>query len=337
MKSIFATLAVALCAGIPVGCDKPVCPPLSTAVSLEEVVADYNENAGRVPRLWTHAKVAFTFRSAPGDLGLTWGSTSPLAEVNARLLLRKSGDGTGPQDFFLLVKEAGQSIGRIGISTADGVYYMWLTAGDEPVCYWGRLALAGAPGIAAMPIDPVQLLSVLSICELPADQTAPPLVMQRVTTNPCAYVLSYIDRQPVTGKLLSRRDVYFQRLADRGDNGELVPRPRRPFMVRIFDDQGRCVLTARMNDYRAIPFGQGTLPEEAPLAKHPAIMPTDIHLQWHTTGSEMHILLPKVTMEDRVDPIAFEFWETLPAGLAGRARQVDAALDKPPAKREGRE
>jgi hypothetical protein len=312
------------------GCQpERVCPDLSLAAPVQTVVGDYNTNARKVPRLWTYAKVAITFRESPGDLGLTWGSTSPLAEVNARLIFAKTDEPDRPADFFLLFKEAGQEIGRLGVSNADNAYYFWMQAGDHRQCLWGNLDLAGAPGIKDLPLDPTQLLSVLAICELPADFTAPPVVLQSYCSDPCAYVLTYVDRQPITNRILARREMYFDRSALRED-GVLVEQPRRPFRVRILDEQGRPILDATMKDYRPIAWEDVTL-MDAP----PPIMPTDIKLRWLETGTELHMILSGMTTADKVDPAAFLFWDRLPGGLRSRCRQVDGHLRLAPPAPEG--
>jgi hypothetical protein len=286
---------------------------MATAWPIEKVVSDYNANAYRIPRLWARADATFTLRKKPGELGFNWSS-------RGLLLLNKSERRLDPQDFVLLLREAGQEVGRFGISTADKAYYVWFQMGDKNLCRYGLLPFAGAPGIAEMPIDPTQLPGALCICELPHDQTRAPFVAQSVSGDPCAYVLTYIDRQPISNKLLLKREIYFDRLADRID-GMLAPRPCRPFLMKIYDSLGRKVLTAEMKDYQQIML------EDVKDAAAPApVMPTDIRLTWHETGSEMHLKLSEMTTADKVDPAAFLFWKRLNPAMRSGAKQVDAGL-----------
>ncbi|MCD4823249.1 MAG: hypothetical protein K8S55_01465 [Phycisphaerae bacterium] len=318
-KFTFAALAIILASAA--GCNgKSICPSIDKAVSVETVVEDYNANAAKIPRLWSYAKVAMTFRKNPGELGFTIGSTSPLASPNARLFLTKAADRLGPQDFFLQTKEAGKEIARLGVSLRDSVYYMWFNAGDRKLALTGQLVLAGAPGLAAMPLDPTQLLGVLSICELPTDLTQPPLVAQTISTDPCAYVLTYIDRQPISNKLLFKREIYF-------DRREGVP--RQPFMVKIFDDHGRAVLTAKMKNYQPIRL-EDVVDESAT----PPVMPTDIRLTWHKSGSELRMVLSGMTTADKVDPEAYRFYDRLPATLKGSVRRLQPKLPSRPGNAE---
>ncbi len=307
---------LAVSAACCTACTTGICPDTRTAAPVERVVAAHNANAARIPRLWARAEVSVTFREAPSDLGFTWRS----GEATSYLLLDKtlSDREDGPADFALIIRETIKEIGRVGISTAEGVYYMWTDFGDRSACRYGRLDRAGAPGIKEIPVDPLQLLGVLSVCRLPADFTKPPLVAQTYSSDPCAYVLTFIDRQPVSNKLLFKREVFFERTADVVD-GDTVERPRRPFMVRIFDDRGRRVLTARMADYRLVTLDDGGGGEDTA----PPVMPTEITLRWEETGTEMHLSLSDMTTADKVIPEAYLFRDRLPAHLRGAAASVD--------------
>jgi len=254
-------ILLAACCG---GCPKP-CP--QTLVPLEQLVREYNANAAAVPRLWARAKIALTLTSSKGRT-VSWGST--LLAPNGRLLLAKPEDPNklGPADFALIGYEVSQPLFRLGNCAADGIYYLWYRFGDQGGMWWGRTALAGAPGIEDLPIDPLQLLAVLCICELPSDFTQPPTVALSMNTEPgqCAYVLTYIDRQPVTGRLVFRREMYF-----RWDDNE----PRRPFKVSFFDASGRRVMTADLLNYQPIDHA-----DVEPAPARPSVMPTEINITW---------------------------------------------------------
>ncbi|MHC4295649.1 MAG: hypothetical protein ACYSTL_08705, partial [Planctomycetota bacterium] len=172
--------------------------------------------------------------------------------MNGLLLLSKTSDPLGPQNFVLIGYETlAIELFRVGTSADEGVYYLWHRFG-EGEAWWGKTELSAAPGIRDLPIDPIQLLSVLSICELPRDLTNIPTVMLSMTHRPgeryspnelCAYVLTYIDRQPISNRILFKREIYFT-----WDDTHLT----RPFLVNLFDDSGERVMTARLADYREI-------------------------------------------------------------------------------------
>jgi len=310
MKPAPAMLAAVclLATAVVSGC-KPKCPEVR--LSLDRLVAEHNANAGRIERLWARAKIRVEL---PG--GLAWGSTSPLAAPNGRLLLEKSGDPLGPQDFVLIGGESlAMELFRIGSSTAEGIYYFWYSLGGRGgKAWWGRHELAGAPGVKDIPIEANQLLSVLSVCALPSDFTRLPTVALSMSCDPCAYVLTYIDRQPLTGRILFRREIFLT-WDDR--------RPPRPFRINLFDNTGRRIMTARVKNYRPLKTAEAT--------EHPPVMPTDIEIAWPEKHSKVHIILSEMTTEDKWDVSAclFRIPETnaLPGGLSpGDVVQVDAGL-----------
>jgi len=306
VSAIAAALAVAALAGC-----KP-CP--ETIVPLDELVANYNNNAAKAPRLWARAEITATFKDPRSRLPFTWQTPTGL------LLLLKSESPTGPHGFALVGFEVGEEVFRVGSSPTDGAYYFWYGWGSTGRCRWGRLKYAGAPGVEGIEIDPLQLLAVLGICELPADFTGIPTVALTMNTTPgeCAYVLTYIDRQPVTGRITFRREMYFRWTEDA---------PHRPFMIKFFDDMGRRVMTARLSNYKPVDCSDlDSPPDEDPL------MPSCIEITWvdPVNGefkSRVRIRLSEMTVEDRWDTDVLRFHENVPPRLRSGCIQVDAHLD----------
>jgi hypothetical protein len=307
-----ATLVVLACflpllAGCPQSCPDKY-------LSQEQLVARYNANAGKVPRLWARAAVGAHLVDAKGR-AVDWGST--LLAPSAILCLEKNAHGPlAPPDFVLIGRETGQEVYRLGVSTADEMYYLWTNLGQDSSGMYGRTKFAGAPGTGAIPINPLDLASVLAITELPENFTQPPTVLLRLSDKPgqCAYVLTYIDRQPVTGKIVARRDIYLNWDAD-------ANRPARPFRVDLLDDVGRVAMTASLKDYKPVRLAGGDVSE----ADWP-VMPSDIEIVWPKTGSRIHVLLSEMKSETeakRVDPDAFLFWDRLPPGLRKNLTCVD--------------
>jgi len=293
------------------GCAK--CP--ETFVPIGQLVGEYNANAAAVERLWARAKLAVTIDR--DGVPYTWGSTSPLASPNGLLLLSKGPQRTGPHNFVLIGREtAAVELFRLGSNVDEGVYYLWYRLGQTGGVWWGRQQFAGAPGIQALPIDPNQLIAVLGICDLPERFDAPPTVCMAMDATPgkCAYVLTYIDRQPITGNILFRREMYF-RWSD--------TEPRRAFKVNLFDNDGRCVMTARLDKYEPIDS------PEAPAGDQMPVMPTDIELEWIAWPGRpavirsIHLVLSEMTTAERGDPqAASRLQANLPTGLP--TTQVDA-------------
>ena len=274
------------------------CP--DTLVTLDELVGEYNANADAVPRLWARAKIAVSLRAEDG-LEITWGSTSSMATPNGLLLLWKRRP-LGPHDFVLIGREtAAVELFRLGSNTRRGEYYFWFRFGGRGGAWWGHLDRAGAPGVRGLPIDPMQLLSVLSICRLPDDPTALPAVAMSMQNkrDDCAYVVTYIDRQAVSGRVLLMRELFF-RWSDE--------KPRHPYKINLLDPAGRRVLTAKLSDYR--PIDVSDLDDPPPF--DPA-MPTDIEIVCHDVGGlrtavrRIHVVLSEMTAADVADPVATEF------------------------------
>ena len=282
-----------------VGC----CPPAPTRVdSREQIVASYNANAAGVRRLWARVRV---YANAP---------SMPVAiDSPGLLMLAKSGDPLGPQDFVLQGGEPGYSF-RIGSSTADNAYYFWYKAGDRAGGFRGRNNIAGLADGNAVPFDPQQILAVLGVLELPADFTRLPTVLLTMDATPChyAYVLTYISQQPLTRTILARRELYFEW----NDNP-----PRHPYMVKFFDQQGRRIMTATLKDYRPI-----RLADEGVATSKAAQMPTDIDIVWPEKNSRLHLQLSEMTTEKKGKVANFLFWDRLLPGVKDNLVDVDADI-----------
>ena len=310
--TVFGALAAMACSSA--GCCLLYPRPKFTA-SLEQLVGEYNANARPVPRLWARATIELSLVTNKG--AVRFGSV--LAPPNGLLLLDKGKDRLGPHNFVLIGKEAGTraEVFRLGNSLADGEYYYWYHYGEYGGGAYGRTELAGARAAGAISIDPLQLLSVLGICELPDDFTRLPTVVMRMDDSKAckrAYVLTYIDGRPGVVPVGLGREVYFH-----WDD----KKPRRPFMIKFLDRSQRAVMTARVKSYRPIEMER---PDNEPGAA--PVMPTDIEITWPKTGSRLRIVLSEVSTGG-VDGEVFKFWARLPAGLPRRAMgSVDDDIPK---------
>lgn len=303
----FLLVACLLAAGVGAGCVR--CP--KTHISVDKLVAEYNANAQRIGRLKARAKIHLSFIDGKGRR-VQWGSTSALASANGMLLLAKTDGPFGPKDFVLVGRETlAVELFRIGTSAAEGKYYLWFNYGDYGKAWWGWQKFAGAPQISEMPIDPNQIISVLAICRLPDKFTTLPTVLLRMSAKPCAYVLTYVARQAVTGRIVSTMDIYFRWADDR---------PRRPFMVKLFDATGQEVMTANLGKYATV---------QVPPADQPGpVMPTDIKISWPGRHSSAHIVLSELTTADTWDTDYCRFDAELPAGIGPEdITQIDSMLD----------
>ncbi|MFP4052970.1 MAG: hypothetical protein ACLFV7_03800 [Phycisphaerae bacterium] len=203
------------------GCCTHRTPPAESIVPLERLVRQHNDNAVKVPYLRASAEYDITYVNELG-VPLPWRSYG-------YVFYARGEDRLGPHDFALVGKEAGNDIFRLGTSTVDNEYYFWITMGSNTFGAVGRLDLAGAPGVGPIAIDPTQLLAVLGVTEWPDSRVGLPAVAMTLShlpdqEIPCqqkpAYVLTHVARQPVSRKILFRRETHIPWDADPTPRGD---------------------------------------------------------------------------------------------------------------------
>jgi len=269
------------------------CP--DEVIDIDQIVAAHNANAAQIPRLWARAEMDVTVKP-PDAPEMTWRSGSP----TCLLLYWRGGNPDGPHDFVLVGREtAAVELFRMGSSTDQGLYYFWYRFGDRGGAWFGRLALAGAPGVSLLPFDPTELLGVLGITPLPANPGRLPAAVLTMNDRPgeCSYVVGVVDAQPVSGRVLVKREIILP-----WSNDE-PPLPKR---VNLLDAAGRRVMTATLSDYRPIDTGedQGDA-DDAARREQPPVMPTSIDIVWRDVPGQpsrlirrIHLKLSKMTAED---------------------------------------
>jgi len=314
---IIPTIAIIFLAG----CKKP-CP--EKFVSLERLVSEYNLNARKVKTLWSRVRIRITLSDEKGR-SISWGSISPLSVPNGLLCLEKTPANPSrvhlpienrQVNFVLIGREIGELF-RVGVDAKNGLYYLWFNAGKASGAWFGRCKYAGAPNVKAMPIDPTQLLDILSITMLPPPEpNTLPTVVMTLQDNPCAYVVRYLCPQPITGHLKIWREVYFK-WSD--------TEPRRVFRIKIYDTSGLCRVIADVKDYKPIEVQEGTR-QNAP------VIPTDIRIRWPAIrnvqpASSLHMKLTEMTLQKRFSSKVFDFFSHLPADIS-EPIMVDEGVDK---------
>jgi hypothetical protein len=300
-------IAIAALAGIlavTIGC----CPKPEIVQTLPQLIEHHNDNAIQIKRLWCRATVEVTLRNADG-LTYTWGSASPAATPNALLILEKTPIGT---DFVLIGKEMGVELFRLGQSHAEGIYYFWYNFGGEASAYYGRIDLAGAPGIDDMPLNPNDLLSVLAVEELPADQTQLPAVTMRLAEGheSYAYILSYVTHQPVSRNILATREMHL-RWSD--------TEPADPTKIRFFRPSGETFMDAQIFDMKDVMTRLDTTPQ----------MPARMDITWPGVESgvtRLRMRLSEMSTVKEFDSRVFEFAPSAPALSPDRIFQIDRHL-----------
>jgi len=252
--------------------------------------------------------------------------------------MKKGPETPGTHDMVLIGRELSHQVFRVGISRQDGVYYMW-TQVPKPRAMWGQTQLAGAPGIKLLPIDPTGLQAVLGICSLPDDLTSMPVVTMKMDTRPghYAYILSYIDRQPISNRMVLRREFRFgwdeKRTKLLSECLWGPRRHRRLEAVNFFNSRGRCVMTATVKDYKPVDVSGLDNPPKTK-TKNPPIMPTNIRITWFDDRgrktADVRLVLSQLTAEQIFADEIFQFRPNLPPDIpAGKVIQVDKDIEAP--------
>lgn len=235
-------LALAVASGALAGCPRKtvqvMAPCPTEVVSLEQLIAQHNQQAGMAPQLWSRIdRIDVTFlddKGKPKSYTLTSGY----------LLLRKSpGDPLGPQDFLVTGREGNKDIFRLGSDATGGVYYFWYDVSrDQQGGRWGRYANLNRPGMQATGFNPTQLVNVLGLLPWPTRLEEPPFPTAVAELDPCVYLMRFYATRP------GRQGFYLERevTLDRRDPAH------RPTLVRLYDSFGRNVMVATPRNYAAI-------------------------------------------------------------------------------------
>jgi hypothetical protein len=299
-------LCLLIAVGTVGGCmDSTVPMPDHRSSPAPSFVTKYNATAQRVERLWAYAKLRIVFREKPSDLGFPWGSASKDAEPNARLLVvKRPKSKIAPADVLLIIKEASQEMGRVGLSATDKVAYSWLNAGSRRSCVYAEIE-----NLDRMEINPLELLSAAGILPIAAPSSRLPAATKRLSEDRRAAIISAVEYDVNAGYPVLRREYYFDRLMKVERtlfDKTLTPLPVRVSKIKHFDLLGRCVATTTIDEYSKMELDKSG--EEVELPSH-------FTTEFHTSGTTLEIRLEGMTDEDRVDDEAFLFYKRLPPGL----------------------
>lgn len=276
-----------------------------TSLKQEELLSQYNANANKVDRVWARADLTanVSIGSKHIDSSLVVMQKSAGGEATAPA----TPSNGGQPEFVLIGREAGIDIFRTGIDTADGLYYFWYKFGDKNGAWAGPLAAANAPKNADVPVNPIEMVSLLSVTDIPSagqsvkvDKTPwlKPVKSPGQVFGPSryAYIVSvYAD----SAKKQLQREVYFT-----WSDTEKA----RPFLVKMYDSQGRMRAYADLSNYQTVAMAGGQ-----------AEMPTDIVITWPPATvtqpeSRISLKLSEIGPKD-VDQRVFSFRGNLPGGL----------------------
>jgi hypothetical protein len=245
--------AVAIAAGCGPSARPVICPgpPLSEA----ELIELNNANADKVSSVRASADVEVTFRYEGHE------RTDRLRD--GLLLLLKTDDANAVPSFLLRAVHISEPIFGAGVDGPAGEYYFWIEPPrGHAAARWGPLGDINRPGYESAPLDPVDLLSVLSVLPWPLRQSSRP-VLSLPKDDPCLYDLLFFGPVGSEGRVQLRRQVWM-------DRSVVPPRPAR---VWLFDEHGRVTVDATLGKYHTIDV------PDLPAGQRP-VMPGDILLRY---------------------------------------------------------
>lgn len=297
-SSVAVVLLIA-CSAVLTGCPPEarvaVCPGPPLAAEAE-LVAQNNANAAKVPSLRADADVEISY-VAEGQ------ERSERLRDGMLLLLKRPGSPADVPSFLLRAVLVSEPYFGAGVDAAAGEHYFWL---DPPrgasVARWGLLENLDRPDWEMLPVDPVDLLSVLAVLEWPVNDRASP-ILSMPKDDPCLYDLLFFGGAGGAGGVRLRRQVWLDRTQS----------PPRPTRVWLFDAWGEVTVDATLSDYRRIDA------LALPAAQRP-VMPTDILLRYprEQVIRSLRLRLSNMTVgtEDvPVRPEMFERRRVVPPGI----------------------
>jgi len=226
-------------AALMVGCDGQKGRPLAPAVELDtaSVLERINANNSLIANVWSRVDIAVR-------------TPDEKHSISGHLILRKPAQHDQPPTDLLL--KGGDSMGAADFqlgSNSDGYWYILDAPGSDNDVYSFVPYGQKSSGPASQALD---VLSVLGVYELPARMDREPWPVCRGYDEPAYYVISFVERL-ADGSLRAKKDVWWNRRAQRVD------------LIELFDRQGNRYLSAALDDYRR--FG-------------PAEMATKLHIVW---------------------------------------------------------
>jgi len=274
------------------GC--PRCPEV--LLSREELFAQYNANANHLRTLRANAEIELQtdhrglyqsiwipdgrlyFRRRVSDLGEPRSFMDWWLRPHPRF---RGDDPLAPQDFVVRGKELGQELFRLGIDGKAEVLYYWANVpGRASFARWARLSDVEEGHITRLPINPVDILSLLGVVPWSTDMYAQTQVVLKAPSDACVYQMLVCSRREAWGGWYLTREVWLDRRED----------PPRPCKVLLYDRSGQVAMSAELRKYEPVET------EGDPAAR--PMIPTDIRIRWPDAkglrGIRLRLSAPRV-------------------------------------------
>jgi hypothetical protein len=236
-------------------------PYVGPTEPMYDVVKAINQNNNKLPTLW--ASIGKMEISLVDDKGKRHDET-----LDGALLYRS------PRD----VKVVGHNVlgNLLEIGSNRDVYWLIARKPGPDAAWWGRYKYLDDPRAKPIPVSPALVLEVLGVSTINEDFNALPVPVMRFNNDSDAYMFIW------NGKMVDRwkanKEVWYDRAT------------KRPIKVFLFDDNGRIVLSARLDKHKPVEV-PGLAKEQWP------VVATDYRLSFPDSGSRMHLVLDDVRLK----------------------------------------
>jgi hypothetical protein len=222
-------------------------------LSLDQVVAGVNARNIQIPTLWAR-------QDFDGNIVDDKGNSHSIS-AHGVILYR------GPHELRIV---ADNEFGPIFEMGATDEFYWLKVIPQSDTLWWGKMKNVGKPGAASMPIRPDYVLDVLAVGLIDPELMREPYTIMRFNNDADAYMLDTVVRGP--DRMLARKEIWYDRTT------------LLPGLVLLFDDNGRVLLQAHLENYQPLPI-DGVPPDRWPQVA------SVYKLRFPDTGSTMQFAL----------------------------------------------
>ncbi|HUB26010.1 MAG TPA: hypothetical protein VL992_11325, partial [Tepidisphaeraceae bacterium] len=218
-------------------------------LSLDQVISAINARNIQIPTLWAR-------QDFDGNIVDDKGNSHSIS-AHGVILYR------GPHELRIV---ADNEFGPIFEMGATDEFYWLKVIPQTDTLWWGKMKNIGKPCATSVPIRPDYVLDVLAVGLIDPDLLREPYTIMRFNNDADAYMLDTIVRGP--DRMLARKEIWYDRTT------------LLPGLVLLFDDSGRVVLQAHLENYQPLPI-DGVPPDRWPQ------IATLYKLRFPDTGSTM--------------------------------------------------
>jgi hypothetical protein len=230
---------------------------------MESIVAQINRNNSEIPGFFARLDYSATIIDKQHGKTESFSGDGRLLFSRPRsLLLRGNKDVVGP------IFELGSN---------DREFWFTVLVGDSTE-WWGHYANVGKPCCKAIPIRPDLVLEVLGVGLFDANFLAEPAPVMRFNNEADAYMFVWSVRG--ADRWMARKEIWYDRQTE------------APELVRLFNDQGRVILQAKLS-------GAQRISQQGPMmARH-------YELLFPEDGSRMTLDFTDIALRENQPPRSF--------------------------------